>query len=142
MEKGWHEVLITAGPDPAAPTILKSDGTSASSSISRSFRPVLSSEPSPAAMILGMSSPRFQQLPVGSQIEVSPASFKAAHQIGELFKPSPEGDSTGCALIVDYGGDKVFSDSFRVRSFLLWVSLSLCGLLNNEKTGVQESQNC
>ncbi|CAL1716922.1 unnamed protein product [Somion occarium] len=121
-EKGWHEVMITTAPDPAAPTIITHEkpyssplDVSSSNSPPR-FRPVLSSEPSPSSTILGLSSPRFQKLPIGSTIEVSLASYKIAHQLGQLLKPSPEAQSkgsTGCALIVDYGGEQVYGNSFR-----------------------------
>ena len=87
-------------------------------------------------MLLGHSSPRFDKLPVGSFIEVSPTSFRIAHQVGRLLaaKPPPSDipsrsrqDATeeaekgeepgvgGCGLIIDYGGANVFGDSFRVR---------------------------
>ena len=65
--------------------------------------------------MLGLSSPRFEKLPAGSRIEVSPASFKIARQIGGLLHDSADRAHTaGSALIVDYGGDKVFGSSFRV----------------------------
>lgn len=133
--------MLATRPDPAAPTILKSDGSSASSSTSSSFRPVLSSEPSPASMILGMSSRRFVQLPVGSQIEVSPASFKVAHQIGQLLKPVSQESSTsstGSALIVDYGEDKTYSSSFRVCHSNSDMFLSRCCCTDEELAGFQK----
>ena len=72
-----------------------------------------SQEPSAPAMLLGSSSPRFRSLPVGSRIEVSPASFKIARQIAELINNPDSGG--GSALIVDYGDAKVFGNSIRVR---------------------------
>ncbi|TFY83799.1 hypothetical protein EWM64_g226 [Hericium alpestre] len=121
--KGWQEVMISSIPDPSAPTILRpgdiSSPTAARPSASldvstlstspHRFRPVLSSEPSPVSMLLSSSSPRFQRLPVGSRIEVSPSSFKIARKVGELVG----GDTLGCALVVDYGDDKAFGNSFR-----------------------------
>ena len=48
-------------------------------------------------------------------MEVSPASFKIAHQIGKLLSTKSEGSGPGgAALIVDYGGDHLHGDSFRV----------------------------
>ena len=48
-------------------------------------------------------------------MEVSPASFKIAHQIGKLLSTKTEGSGPGgAALIVDYGNDYLHGDSFRV----------------------------
>jgi NADH dehydrogenase [ubiquinone] 1 alpha subcomplex assembly factor 7 len=93
-------------------------------------------------MLLGHSSTRFDKLPVGSFIEVSPTSFRIAHQVGRLLaaKPPPSDISGrsrslpkdeaevvergeevgvgGCGLIIDYGGANVFGDSFRVSFHL------------------------
>ncbi|KAI0707155.1 S-adenosyl-L-methionine-dependent methyltransferase [Earliella scabrosa] len=119
---GWQEVLITSGPDPAAPTTLNTAANpSLVSSVSRisgvasGFRRVLSPTPTPMSTLLGMSSTRFKNIPVDSYIEVSPSGFKIARRIGELLY---DGDSNGArsagsALIVDYGGDKVYGNSFR-----------------------------
>lgn len=91
------------------------------------LRRVLSPVPSAASTVLGLSSSRFKTLPVGSTIEVSPSSFKIARQIGELLRTSPGSASPtaapaklrgGCGLIIDYGGAKVFGNSFRVRKFV------------------------
>ncbi|KAI0635645.1 DUF185-domain-containing protein [Trametes polyzona] len=121
---GWQEVLIASGPDPAAPTVLK-PGDSPKLDFSprvpplvnnaARFRQVLSPSPTPSSTLLGLSSTRFQTLPVGSRIEVSPASFKIARQLGELLHDgsSDEARSAGSALIIDYGGEKVYGNSFR-----------------------------
>jgi NADH dehydrogenase [ubiquinone] 1 alpha subcomplex assembly factor 7 len=55
-------------------------------------------------------------LPVGSRIEVSHAAFKVARNVGEVFGSGEA--SRGSALIVDYGGDQAYGDSFRVSSGL------------------------
>ncbi|KAH8100954.1 DUF185-domain-containing protein [Cristinia sonorae] len=117
---GWQEVLISLTPDPAAPVILRPSDTpptTASSSappkLSSRFHHALSPSPTASATLLGLSSTRFQKLPVGSRIEVSPTSFKIAHQIGELIKTEDNTHNPGCSLIVDYGGDHVFGNSFR-----------------------------
>ena len=67
-------------------------------------------------MLLGLSSARFKDLPPGSTLEISPAAFKIARQIGELVcQGDGKGDdSAGSALVVDYGAEKAFGDSFRV----------------------------
>lgn len=64
---------------------------------------------------------------MGSRIEVSPASFKIARQIGELLhdETTDGSRSAGSALIVDYGGNKVYGNSFRVRPRSLFVIASI-----------------
>ncbi|KAI0360170.1 DUF185-domain-containing protein [Trametes cingulata] len=120
---GWQEVLIASEPDPAAPTVLKPGEQSpldipSKASVANAggpFRQVLSPTPTPSSMLLGLSSARFQKLPVGSRIEVSPASFKVARRLSELLHDAEsEGSrSAGSALIIDYGGEKVYGNSFR-----------------------------
>lgn len=102
-QQGWHEVLIsdTIG---ALPTTFIEVPQSR-------FRLVLSPSPTPTSTILGLSSPRFQALPVGSRIEVSHTAFKVARTIAELLGSGET--SRGSALIVDYGHDKTCGDSFR-----------------------------
>ena len=115
-------MLIASGPDPAASVTLKSaslDYLSVNNPRSHAtrFRQVLSPTPTPIASLMGLSSPRFQEHPVGSRVEVSPASFKIARQIAELIHEGTSGGSrsAGSALIVDYGGDRAYGNSFRVR---------------------------
>jgi len=82
---------------------------------------VLSPKQTAATLVLGLSSPRFKALPIGSTIEVSPTSFVTARKVGELLSRSgstSEGETVnaspgGCGLIVDYGGAKAYGDSFR-----------------------------
>jgi NADH dehydrogenase [ubiquinone] 1 alpha subcomplex assembly factor 7 len=81
--------------------------------------------------VLGLASPRFRALPEGATIEVSPTAYRIARRVGEVVaglgreekggEKALEGKGAvgGCGLIVDYGGDKVFGDSFRVRWCLL-----------------------
>lgn len=127
-ETGWHEVLIDANPDYNAtgdcqtevekPNVLKTTTNSNSR-----LRRVLSRSHSATSTLLGQSSPRFSEIPVGSSIEVSPTSFRTARQVGELLSgnvKNQEGESSrspgGCGLIIDYGDDHVFGDSFRAFS--------------------------
>ncbi|EIN09977.1 DUF185-domain-containing protein [Punctularia strigosozonata HHB-11173 SS5] len=78
------------------------------------LRRVLAPTPSPTATVLGGSSSRFAALPEGSQLEVSPAAFKIAHKLGQLLtSQANDKESAGCALVIDYGGDKAFGNSFR-----------------------------
>ncbi len=109
--------------------------TSSNSNTVSHLRRVLTPLPTAASTLLGFSSPRFLNLPVGSFIEVSPAAFKIARQVAQLISGTSESEVEhrknlqkrdvapgltssvgGCGLIVDYGGDKVYGDSFRVSS--------------------------
>ncbi|KAF5342280.1 hypothetical protein D9611_001827 [Ephemerocybe angulata] len=125
QETGWHEVLIasteTESPEP------NNENTEVTKSTTR-LRRVLSPKPTATSRLLGHSSIRFDNLPVGSTIEVSPTTFRIAHQVGQLLasqEPSSELDAPsespkesergvgGCGLIIDYGAAQVFGDSFR-----------------------------
>ncbi|TFK40204.1 S-adenosyl-L-methionine-dependent methyltransferase [Crucibulum laeve] len=113
-EDGWHEVLIASNPD--------FDPSKSTPASKHRLRAVLSPSTSGTAAILSLSSSRFHSLPVGATMEVSPSAFKIARQVGELLtgrqdgRPvREEGNSSpgGCGLIIDYGADNVFGDSFR-----------------------------
>ncbi|KAI0029274.1 S-adenosyl-L-methionine-dependent methyltransferase, partial [Vararia minispora EC-137] len=120
--QGWQEVMITVDPDTTAKTVLRAsdlpkpltdpsvDMTLPLSSSRSRLRPVLSSVPSPISNLLGRSSPRFHELPVGSRIEVSPAAFRIAQKIGEIIGSLGR---KGAGLLVDYGAGHVFDNSFR-----------------------------
>lgn len=96
-KQGWLEIMVDSIPDSTEePTYPR-------------LRRVLSPNPTAASTLLGRSSLRFDQMPEGSRLEVSAASFRIARKVGELLSPG------GCALVVDYGGDSPFADSFRVR---------------------------
>lgn len=90
---------------------------SSSANLRSPFRQVLSRSPTPSSTLLGLSSQRFLKLPVGTRVEVSPAAFKIAHRVGELVQAEQDiPASAGSALIVDYGGEKAYGNSFRVRN--------------------------
>ncbi|KAH6913130.1 S-adenosyl-L-methionine-dependent methyltransferase [Coprinopsis sp. MPI-PUGE-AT-0042] len=151
-ETGWNEVMIastessspkTEGSSTAPPTQSPPAQDTASSSTQASnarLRRVLNPLPSPISTLLGNSSPRFRSLPEGTSIEVSPTSFRIAHQIGRLLSSwdadglLKEGQTTrqdasaepsapqepqtaqghgGAALIIDYGSSSFHSDSLR-----------------------------
>jgi len=102
MEKcddGWHEVLVSFN---RASESLGSDSP---------LVLVRSPEASVSAKLLASSSPRFSSRPVGSRLEISPASFRIARQVAELINSS-EGTG-GSALIIDYGGNQSFGSSIR-----------------------------
>ena len=119
MQTGWHEVLVAPniGEEKAESNADESDPSSRSAATSRLQR-VLARNPSTASTLLGHSSPRFQDIPVGSFLEVSPTAFRIAHRIGQLLSNKNSEDKTtslgGCGLIIDYGDDKAFANSFRV----------------------------
>lgn len=54
--------------------------------------------------------PRLENLSTGTRVEISPDSYATAAHCGKLI-----GSTTGAGLIVDYGDDRFFSNSFRVR---------------------------
>jgi len=85
--------------------------------VTTTLQRVLARNPSPVSTLLGHSSPRFKDIPIGSSLEVSPTAFRIAHRIGQLLSNENSGDEItslgGCGLIIDYGGDKAFADSFR-----------------------------
>ncbi|KAH9928430.1 S-adenosyl-L-methionine-dependent methyltransferase [Amylocystis lapponica] len=126
---GWKEIMITLAHDPSGPTTATVSRTAPlSSSLDRiaaapaihtqtHFREVISRSLTASSTVLGASAARFKSLPVGSRIEVSPAAFKIARKVGELVHADDEAGSSsaGSALIVDYGGDKAYGSSFRVR---------------------------
>ena len=66
-------------------------------------------------------------------MEISAESWKIMRRAGELIASSEAG---GAGLVVDYGADQHFGQSFRVCSP---ASPSLDPLT---QTGIQESQNC
>ncbi|KAF9526341.1 S-adenosyl-L-methionine-dependent methyltransferase [Crepidotus variabilis] len=114
-KQGWNDVLI-APREETVEEVPPSENIPARPKAS--LTPFLASEPSPASQLLGNSSKRFAELPEGTQIEVSPDSFRTARRIGEILqsgKPLEKGRSSvgGCGLIVDYGGDKTYNSSFR-----------------------------
>ncbi|TFK90509.1 DUF185-domain-containing protein [Polyporus arcularius HHB13444] len=123
-ERGWQELLIASGPDHTAPTTLKGaagpsldfSSVSSTATLAGRLRQVLSPTPTASSTLLGLSSPRFQKLPVGSRVEVSPASFKMARQVAELLHEDSV-RSAGSALIVDYGGDRAYGNSFRAFKY-------------------------
>ncbi|KAG0706729.1 S-adenosyl-L-methionine-dependent methyltransferase [Suillus ampliporus] len=106
-QQGWNEVLIAPSNDPSIKYTMPL------------FRVRLKARLSPAiathafaldaSTLLGLASPRFFSLPVGTRIEVSRASMNQARNIGKLIGTK----GGGCALVVDYGADKAFSDSLR-----------------------------
>ena len=116
MQTGWHEVLVAPNieEEKAETKADKSDQSLRSVGLQR----VLARNPSTASTLLGHSSPRFQDIASGCFLEVSPTAFRIAHRIGQLLSNKNSDDKTttlgGCGVIIDYGDDKAFVNSFRV----------------------------
>ncbi|OAX42701.1 DUF185-domain-containing protein [Rhizopogon vinicolor AM-OR11-026] len=115
-QQGWHEVLIAPSNDPSIKYITPSSEFDSnlgspppSQRTSSRWTRVLSPTPTASGTLLGLASPRFSSLPVGTRIEVSRASMNQARNIGKLIGTK----DGGCALVVDYGADKPFGDSLR-----------------------------
>jgi len=143
MQTGWHEVLVASNME-GEKVEPNADETSLPSpnAVTTTLKRVLARNPSTASAVLGYSSPRFQEIPVGSSLEVSPTAFRIAHKIGQLLSSGNSGDKKaslgGCGLIVDYGGDKAFGDSFRVSSDCCENRMRSLSLI----LGIQGTQNC
>ncbi|KAJ7193938.1 S-adenosyl-L-methionine-dependent methyltransferase [Mycena pura] len=108
-ELGWQEVLIA---------LADADSSAGAAEPHPRFRYVLSPQPTAASTLLGHSSPRFNDVPVGARLEVSPAAFKIARTLGTILADArtpapPHACSRGCALIVDYGAAHAAAQSFR-----------------------------
>ncbi|KAJ7062914.1 S-adenosyl-L-methionine-dependent methyltransferase [Mycena amicta] len=102
-EQGWQEILVALSePTESGPS-------------EKTLRYVLSPQPTAASTLLGHSSPRFKNLPVGSRLEISPVAFRTMRSIGSLLAgTSSEGPTAkGCGLIIDYGNAHASSSSFR-----------------------------
>ncbi|KZP31759.1 hypothetical protein FIBSPDRAFT_1037317 [Athelia psychrophila] len=121
----------TPTPTPTDTTPTSAEPT-ATEGIDARFRLVLTPAPTTQGTLLGLSSPRFTALPVGKRVEVSHAAFKAARKVGELLsgggrvtedgdadhmreggRKARKGHGAGAGLVVDYGGDAAFDNSFR-----------------------------
>ena len=121
MQTGWHEVLVAPNleDEKAESNGDENDQSQSSrSAVTTRLQRVLARNPSTASTLLGRSSPRFQDIPTGSFLEVSPTAFRIAHRISQLLSNKNSEDETnslgGCGLIIDYGDDKAFVNSFRV----------------------------
>jgi len=69
--------------------------------------------------MLGSSSKRFIDHPPGSQIEICPTASEIGGAIAKLLQKGADVGGKpsvgGMGLIIDYGGDKAFENSLRVR---------------------------
>ncbi|GAA6029596.1 hypothetical protein JCM8097_000955 [Rhodosporidiobolus ruineniae] len=60
-----------------------------------------------------LTAQRFARLPLGSRIEVSPASWEIARDVAKLLVGGEKGEGKGAGLVVDYGDAKAFGRSWR-----------------------------
>ncbi|WWC68354.1 uncharacterized protein I206_102279 [Kwoniella pini CBS 10737] len=100
-DMGWREVQVDNDP-------MHGNGLSTQTSKS-GLRLSISPSPTALSTVLPASSPRFAKLSTGSRIEVSQDSFKIMRRIGELLGKG----KGGCGVVVDYGGDRSYGQSFR-----------------------------
>lgn len=112
----------------------------------------LSKEASPLSQILPSTSPRFDaDTPVGSRVEICKEGWEVVRMIGELIEgkvvdkdrgtgrevaeedvPPAENEVPvgGVGVIIDYGDEKSFSNSFRVSFIIrLWATRTLFFLI-------------
>jgi hypothetical protein len=115
------------------PSDLKPASSKPAAPPSTKLRYVLAPQPTPWSQLLAERSPRFAGLQPGQRLEVSPEAWGAARRFAELIAgreaPVVAEDGArdaaaeearlrseslgGAALIIDYGDDKAFGNSFR-----------------------------
>jgi NADH dehydrogenase [ubiquinone] 1 alpha subcomplex assembly factor 7 len=100
--------LAATPPAPSLSSSLSFDTTLPPSPLSTSSSTL--KPPQTPAQSISPTLSRFDRLPVGSRMEISPASWEIARGVGKALA----GDQGGAGLIVDYGGDKAFGRSWRV----------------------------
>ncbi|ORZ27131.1 S-adenosyl-L-methionine-dependent methyltransferase [Lobosporangium transversale] len=91
-EEGWRELVVDLEVDPASPYHL---------------RFVLAPGPTQASKAFA-EHPAYDHFKPGDRIEISPDSFRVAHEIAKHIHKN-----TGSALIIDYGKDHVQGDTLR-----------------------------
>ncbi|KAF5391635.1 hypothetical protein D9757_002467 [Collybiopsis confluens] len=103
-EEGWKELMVSSR--------LAGEGEDSEKQHPR-LQHVLSPQKTAISTIFGNSSSRFQALPIGSDLEVSPTSFRLARKVGELLTKKNGASPGGCGLIIDYGNANAFGSSRR-----------------------------
>ena len=136
--EGWREVLVDIETDAnkSGVTVLKaSDLAKPKKDNEPRLRFVVSPGATPWSQLLAAKNERFRNLQPGQRVEVSPLSWAVDRRIGEwvsgydALKVKNDGSAEeltdeqkkerarpsqgGCALVVDYGAARFFSDSFR-----------------------------
>ncbi|WVW80448.1 hypothetical protein I302_102430 [Kwoniella bestiolae CBS 10118] len=100
-DMGWREAQVDN--DPAYIPNLSTQSSKSGLCLS------LSSAPTPLSTVLPATSPRFSKLSTGSRIEVAQDSFKIMRRVGEIIGKG----LGGSGVVVDYGGDRSYGQSFR-----------------------------
>ncbi|KAH8088113.1 S-adenosyl-L-methionine-dependent methyltransferase [Filobasidium floriforme] len=130
-EEGWREVYVNVDPGWTA----SSSAEPSTAETDPSFRKpnsgltlALSRTSSTLSQILPATSPRFADLAVGDRVEINKEGWEIMRMIGELVEgkvvdqergwreTSSASDSEGVGgvgLVVDYGDEKAFDNSFR-----------------------------
>ncbi|BGP54659.1 hypothetical protein JCM8202v2_002246 [Rhodotorula sphaerocarpa] len=98
--QGLLNVDTTLGADPAA----KDAAAAAGAAVAQA-----NADPHAASLI----AQRFARLPLGSRLEVSPASWEIARDLARLLGGGAEAGPGGAGLVVDYGDAKAFGRSWR-----------------------------
>ncbi|KAK4055553.1 hypothetical protein OIV83_000099 [Microbotryomycetes sp. JL201] len=137
VDKGWREVLVdvadskaitateplrlvlSPGPTPASMLYTRLSSMAAVDASSDRNAPKSQSfnfdttMPMPQAhsqeQSLSPTLSRFARLPIGSRIELSPASWEIARDLGKTM----QGPRGGAGLVIDYGDSKAFGRSWR-----------------------------
>lgn len=132
---GWREVMVDVDDGKNEPiSVIKASDLGKETKPEPKLRYVLSPGATAWSQLLAAKSERFQSLQPGQRVEVSPASWAVARRMGEWISgyPALRPEHTeakqlphdiaeqrskrslgGCGLVVDYGGVRFFSDSFR-----------------------------
>lgn len=100
--QGLLNVDTTLAADPAAK---EATAAAAGAAVARA-----NADPRAASLI----AQRFARLPLGSRLEVSPASWEIARDLARLLGGGAEAGPGGAGLVVDYGDAKAFGRSWRV----------------------------
>lgn len=128
---GWREVMVDVNDESKPVNVIKASDLGKPRP-EPGLRYVLSPGPTAWTQLLAAKSERFKALQPGQRVEISPASWTVARKIGEWVSgyPALRPDQAqgpppdvidkrskpslgGCGLVIDYGGMRFFSDSFR-----------------------------
>lgn len=106
-QSGFREVFVDL--DPASkPAVLTGDAEN--DALPTKLRYVLSPTPTLASRLLvSEKDERYKGLSEGMRVEMSPEAYEIAQYAAELVAKK------GAGLVIDYGDEKFFSTSFRVR---------------------------
>lgn len=111
-EKGWREYLVDIRPDAKKDSLLPNVTTTTQSDLEKKhdsdFVIIRAPYATPSAAI-PKTTPRYDSLPVTSEIEVSPESHTYMYEMGNIVKSS----DIGAGLVIDYGTTTIPINSLR-----------------------------